>query len=177
MKKKKLYKRLAICLIIFILGLNVPYKYDNNAAVDYVTANANGKSKCQCAWYVMKAIHRGGCYPCGIYPAYAYSDRLISMGFEKVPAANYKPEKGDIVVLTQNSKSVFGHIAMYNGSKWVSDYLQKNGLYPNQTYRQESSCKYFRQTDGWHFANIWFSPVKLVEYVVVFIKGFNKINY
>lgn len=129
-----------------------------------------------CAWYVMTALQQGGCYPCGIYPAYAYSERFISLGFKEISTTNYTPVKGDIVVLSQNSKSIFGHIAIYNGYKWISDFEQDR-IYPSTTYEKESKMRVFRQSDGWHTANIWFSPIKLVEYIKTLINGFHKIKF
>ena len=45
------------------------------------------------------------------------------------------PRKGDISVLPQNHHSSFGHIAIYDGKQWVSDFKQKSP-YPNSTYKE-----------------------------------------
>ena len=58
------------------------------------------------------------------------------MGFEEIPSKGYKPKKGDISVLPQNEVSSFGHIAIYGGKQWVSDYEQKN-FYPNPYYKKK----------------------------------------
>ncbi len=58
------------------------------------------------------------------------------MGFEEIPSKGYKPKKGDISVLPQNEVSSFGHIAIYGGKQWVSDYEQKY-FYPNPYYKKK----------------------------------------
>lgn len=52
---------------------------------------------------------------------------LPTLGFKEVPVkGDYVPMAGDIVVMQSTGKHVHGHIQMYNGEKWVSDYTQKN---------------------------------------------------
>lgn len=169
--KYKLF--IVILLLIFIIGKHVPYKYNSQKAVEYATQEVEEKSRCMCAWYVMRAIQHGGCYPCGIYPAYAYDKMLPRMGFTKIDPDNI--QKGDICVLSQNSRSQFGHIAIFNGQQWISDYQQKD-LFPNDAYRKESEIHYFRQSDGWHTANIWVSPFDLYEYIKVLINNYKRIK-
>lgn len=168
MKKKKL---LILIGIIFLLGFNIPYKYNSEKAVNYATLSAEKHSRCMCAWYVMKALHRGGCFPCGIYPAYGYVDILPKLNAKEV-TSDFK--RGDICVLSQNSKSQFGHIAIYNGKKWVSDFT--HDFYPSNTYKKESSYKIYRIKDGWNTANIWVSPKDLFEYVNVLINNYSRIK-
>ena len=170
---KKIIKPIVICIIVFLMGRNVPFNYNSDRSVDYLVNNANSKSKCMCAWYVMKALHAGGCFPCGIYPAYAYKDNLINMGFSEINSNEIK--KGDVCVLSQNSKSEFGHIAIYDGNYWISDFKQKS-IYPNQVYKDESSVHFYRLTNGWHRANIWISPSSIIEYIKVLVNNYKKIK-
>lgn len=169
----KKIKYLITVVLIYILGCNIPYKYNVQKTIEFATINANSRSKCMCAWYVMRALHSGGCYPCGIYPAYAYQDILPKLGYVQVTFNDI--QRGDICVLGQNSKSKFGHIAIYNGRQWISDFTQKS-LYPNQAYRNESTVRFYRQTNGWHTANIWASPVSIVEYINVLVNNYQKIS-
>ena len=90
-------------------------------SVTHMTYHTAPHSRSMCAWYVIKAMWHGGC-PIGLVPAYAYDKTLPQMGFEEIPSKGYVPQKGDITVLPQNEESSFGHIAIYNGSIWVSDY-------------------------------------------------------
>ena len=84
-------------------------------------------------------------------------------------------KKGDIAVLSSNSRHPYGHIAVYDGKRWISDYKQRR-VYPNTVYEKESTVKYFRQTDGWHTANIWVSPIDLWEYIQVLCNNYRKIK-
>lgn len=46
------------------------------------------------------------------------------MGFQEISTKDYRPRKGDVSVIPQNEKHVFGHITIYNGKQWVSDFTQ-----------------------------------------------------
>ncbi len=53
----------------------------------------------------------------------------------------YLPDKGDIAVFQPPDKEhEHGHIQMYNGKIWVSDFKQegKDGFWPGPAYRQQS---------------------------------------
>ncbi|MBQ6062877.1 MAG: CHAP domain-containing protein [Prevotella sp.] len=160
-----------VVLLIIALGFVFPYKYNSDRVVNFAERHANEKSRCMCAWYTMRALHHGGCYPCGIYPAYAYEKVLPRLGFVEVS----HPKKGDISVLSSNSRHPYGHIAVYDGKRWISDYKQRR-VYPNTVYEKESTVKYYRQTDGWHTANIWVSPIDLWEYIQVLCNNYRKIK-
>ena len=46
-------------------------------------------------------------------------------------------EAGDVVVIQPAMGHLHGHMAMYNGKIWISDFKQQNGLYPGEAYRKE----------------------------------------
>jgi type VI secretion system secreted protein VgrG len=47
----------------------------------------------------------------------------------------YLPQKGDIAVFQPpNDKHRHGHIQMYNGTQWVSDFKQPRAFWPNKDY-------------------------------------------
>jgi RHS repeat-associated protein len=83
----------------------------------------------QCAKYVRMALEGGGLNttkdPAHKVNAKDYGPLLISRGFTEVSKEGYVPQKGDIAVI-QNYKggSVAGHITMYTGSHWGSDFKQ-----------------------------------------------------
>ena len=67
--------------------------------------------------------------------------------FEEISKKGYKPQKGDVVVferpLGRTWKKIFqwrGHIAMYNGNQWISDFKQKN----MNPYRKDDSYRVHR---------------------------------
>jgi hypothetical protein len=104
-------------------GLNI------SAAVSHLDSAAiaspgNG----QCAQWVRQALNAGGFSDSG-HPTYAkdYGSFLTGKGFSDIGGSDSSPQAGDVVVI-QNypGGSVPGHIAMYDGSQWVSDFVQQD---------------------------------------------------
>lgn len=92
----------------------------------------------------MRALQEGGC-PISIYPAWAYEHVLPLHGFKEVSKKNYLPKTGDIVVIERSKKHIWGHIAIYNGKIWVSDFKQRSmnvykRTYPYKIYRHRTLC-------------------------------------
>ena len=166
-------------VIIIVAGIfiwnHMPYYYNNDKTAIYVTSHSAQRLRSMCAWYVTKSMWHGGC-PIGLVPAYAYVKTLPQMGFEEIPSKGYVPIKGDISVLPQNEKSSFGHIAIYDGKQWVSDYQQKN-FYPNSYYKKKGQEHYFRASDGWHWKHVWTSPMDWYGWMKSLVMGFNKIKF
>lgn len=106
--------------------------------------NSFDGTKHKCAKWVRSAIDVGfGTNPNGNNSytgahgrpewAYSYSTFLPKIGFKKVAsmtsneANSYTPQKGDIAVYKMGTKSDYpGHICMWTGSKWCSDFKQRN---------------------------------------------------
>ncbi len=110
------------------------------------TTSPNGERAC--AQHVREALRAGGInIPAAGINAKDYGPVLEKYGFKPLdptPAPNYSPMKGDIVVIQNTSASKFGHIAIYNGSNWISDFKQP-GFWPSSTYRSERpSYKIYR---------------------------------
>ena len=141
---KTTFKIIVALLIIF--GATILFShlksFNTEKAAEYVTENAAPRSKTCCAWYVMRAMHAGGC-PISIYPAWAYKYILPLHNFEKVDKQNYRPKKGDIVVIENSKAHFWGHIAMYNGEIWVSDFKQRS----MNPYRKSYPYEIFRYKD------------------------------
>lgn len=176
MKRKRIIKVALIVMGLVLLWNHLPYYYNNDKAVDFITGHAETKSKCSCAGYVMRGLWHGGC-PVSLFvlPAYGYGKILPQMGFQEVTSENYTPQRGDISVLPQNSSHVFGHIAVYNGKQWVSDFKQNNMLC-SKAYRASGQYRIFRIGDGWHWKHVWTSPVDWYGWIQAGIKGWRKIR-
>ena len=98
----------------------------------------------KCAQYVRQALEAGGVY---IDPkkrpgvAKDYGPHLEKAGFHKLsprPKPDYDPQKGDVVVIQSHPKvSRAGHIAIFNGRDWVSDFVppQRSSIWPGPGYR------------------------------------------
>ena len=50
---------------------------------------------------------------------------------------------GDVVVIQPITGHPHGHMAMYNGSLWVSDFKQEHGYYPGPSYRAQRPAAVF----------------------------------
>ncbi len=77
-----------------------------------------------CAKYVRSYLMAAG-YPLDNWPVAAadYVKFLPKYGFTQVkePAMTYSPREGDISITNRFGKHRYGHIAIFNGSQWVSD--------------------------------------------------------
>ncbi|MCR1024162.1 glycoside hydrolase family 104 protein [Cellulophaga baltica] len=125
---------------------------DLNKAIERLNkrAGANDTSVWKCAKYVRWALEAGGMKTWGVAKidqrpnsAKDYGPFLLHKGFKEVPDGNY--QIGDISVIQNlSAEKPHGHIAMWNGENWVSDFVQST-LYPGDAYRKaEPNYKIYR---------------------------------
>lgn len=107
--------------------------YDRFGAANYVSSHAAATSTGHCAKFVRLAIERGGIVLDRTRDAKDYGQSLISAGFYEVSAA--PPQKGDVVVIQPITNHPSGHMAMFDGQIWISDFKQYHGFYASQEYR------------------------------------------
>ena len=96
-----------------------------------------------CAKYVRWGLESGG-IDTSDRPYYAcnYGPFLLRKGFNQINITDpndYTPIKGDIVVFDTypgQPKYPAGHIQMYNGEKWVSDFVQRR-FWPGTAYEND----------------------------------------
>ena len=123
-------------------------KWDINRSVAWINANSGPKSKHCCAKYVRMAMEAGGISTAGRPgSAYLYTGYLPKIGFEHIATLSTRKEQnsfssssaqpGDIAVMSHGKH---GHICMWNGSQWVSDFKQNNMW----VYSGEGVCRIFR---------------------------------
>lgn len=118
-----------------------------------------GESKC--ARYVKKALIAGGASVknSAIESAKNYGPWLIENSFKVVDNATTVSsggvftisgqQTGDVVVIQAAPHHVHGHMAMFNGTHWVSDFVQEKGFYPAQIYRDQNiPYKLYRYSDN-----------------------------
>ncbi|TWV81290.1 CHAP domain-containing protein [Moraxella sp. VT-16-12] len=108
------------------------------------TRAAHGKSLGRCALYVRKALQSAG-YKFTPQPsAYMYASKgiLAGAGFTKLSNHNYTPQVGDVAVFNRSGKHPHGHIQIYDGNQWVSDFRQ-NKFSP---YSQHNGYTVWRDT-------------------------------
>lgn len=113
----------------------VPYNlnldgWDLKKTLKHLREHAHDKSTHYCARYVRQALEAGGLVGFRVPSAKdeVKLNTLASIGFKKIAEASdnttspgYTPQAGDIAITFENGN----HAAMYDGTKWISDFRQK----------------------------------------------------
>ena len=109
--------------------------WDKTKAVAALDANAKEASHGLCAEYTRRAIEAGGVTLVRHTSAEDYGPSLTGVGFVALmaPPPVYLPADVGIVQAIPGHPN--GHMAMYDGTCWVSDFKQLHGLYPSPAYR------------------------------------------
>lgn len=102
-----------------------------------------------CARYVRQALQSAGYEFTPNPSAYQYATRgtLAQAGFVKLSNDNYQPQVGDVAVFNRSSRNPHGHIQIYDGSQWVSDFRQ-NKFSPYSTHNGYSVWRDGRYLDA-----------------------------
>lgn len=105
-------------------------QYNAQAAASYALSHAQSSSTHQCALYVRLALAAGGLTQFNTnHPADAkdYGSYLTGAGFQLIDSGNINsPHMGDVVVFQPvPGGSTAGHIEIFAGSNWVSDFIQQ----------------------------------------------------
>ncbi|NWK73494.1 CHAP domain-containing protein [Acinetobacter cumulans] len=67
-----------------------------------------------------------------------WGNTLQKIGYERINQSFDRPKKGDIYIINRTQKHVYGHIAAYTGSNWVSDFQQSGyAVYKDPNVRYE----------------------------------------
>ena len=99
----------------------------------------------QCAKFVRKAIEAGGVpinrslnsTPGGIQSAKGYGPILTDACFGALPPGA-EPQAGDVAVFPAIPGHSHGHISMFDGTDWYSDFKQ-NDIYAGSAYRNTNA--------------------------------------
>lgn len=108
--------------------------WNKDAAIEYLNEHAETLSGGCCAQYVREAIEAGGVQIRRQRLAKDYGVSLEAAGFDALESS--MPNDGDIAIIEAIADHPSGHMAMYNGTMWISDFKQLHGLYPGQDYRR-----------------------------------------
>jgi hypothetical protein len=108
---------------------------DIDKAVDALIHNAQQTSIGLCATYVRKALIAGGLNVSPLPFAKQYLGVLDKKyHFQPISSTNYAPAKGDVSVIQPfPGGNPAGHICMYSGTQWISDFKQRE-MYPGSRY-------------------------------------------
>ena len=122
--------------------------FNVQAALNWAKNNVHIKSTGYCAKYVRMMIEAGGLSTAGRPgSAYQYASFLPKIGFKHINSlfgkkaqaewSNKEAQPGDISVMAHGKH---GHICMWTGKQWVSDFVQNN-MWP---YTGDGLCEIFR---------------------------------
>jgi hypothetical protein len=106
-----------------------------NQAVGHLNDNAEPASVGRCAQYTREAIEAGGVSLVHHESAQDYGPSLSAVGFVEYagePPGGY--QRGDVAVIQGFDGHPHGHMQMYDGSAWVSDFQQRD-FWPGPAYR------------------------------------------
>lgn len=118
---------------------------DTGMMLDYLRSHANAAPQGDCATYVREALEAGGINTSGHPVAAAdYDTFLLTKGYVEVNTLNYTPQAGDIIVLERVPGHEYGHIAMFDGAKWISDFVQKD-MWGGSAYRNKAEYSILRR--------------------------------
>ncbi len=111
--------------------------WDVTKAISHLNSKAQPKSTFWCAKYVREAIGAGGLQLEPMAEARLYGPSLKKAGFAETSTSAPPFKTGDVVVIQSTSTVAPGHMAMFNGTIWVSDYRQTGSIYPGGTFDRE----------------------------------------
>lgn len=109
--------------------------WDAIKSVAYLNEHAQPHSLGRCAEFVRKAVEAGGVEMSRHASAKDYGPGLERALFRPLPPLPGGFEAGDIAVIQPITGHPHGHMAMFNGELWVSDFEQMHGYYPGPSYR------------------------------------------
>ena len=114
-----------IFITLFYLFSNI-FSIDLNAAAQYLIDNAYENSAKECGRFASDALIKAGFKFEKQGSAYKYwsENILIKLGFREIQKSTNK--LGDIYVYENNIDHKDGHIAMWCGPQWISDFKQKS---------------------------------------------------
>ncbi|MFS2221181.1 hypothetical protein [Pantoea sp. B65] len=110
--------------------------WDKNKAVEHLRNHAHTGSTGQCAKYVREAIEAGGITVHHTHSAKDYGAQLKTAGFTEIADSSFL-QPGDVAVIQPIPGHPHGHMAMYDGGIWISDFRQYHGFYPGQSWRSQ----------------------------------------
>ena len=101
--------------------------FDRSELSTWMDAHALSRSSHHCAMYCRLGLEAAG-LSTGDRPqsgdAGDYGPFLLRHGAKTVSPNSYDPQVGDVVVFDKTSSHPHGHIEMYDGQHWVSDFMQ-----------------------------------------------------
>lgn len=95
--------------------------WDVNRAIQYLRTNVKPISQGLCATYTRQAIEAGGIRLLHIRHARDYGSSLAKSGFREFSSAG-PFQAGDVAVIQPIIGHPDGHMCMFDGNIWISDF-------------------------------------------------------
>lgn len=99
-------------------------------AMRYARQHAKSKSSGYCARFVANALEYAGIKFQRQPSAYMYHSNGIlkkaGFGLVSTSMSGYSPQPGDVCVVGRFNNHKHGHICIYDGKNWISDFIQRN---------------------------------------------------
>jgi hypothetical protein len=115
---------------------------NKNQLIEWMDAHALSRSSHHCAMYCRLGLEAAG-LSTGDRPqtgdAGDYGPFLLRHGAQVISQDSYSPQVGDTVVFDKTGQHPSGHIEIFDGRKWVSDFMQHSF----SPYRDASSTPPF----------------------------------
>ena len=118
----------------------------NDRVIDALLRRVKPGSQGACSKYVTDALREAGIKVTKVPSAYQLGFFLEQAGYRELPPGSYTERafrRGDIVVFQPAGTHVHGHVAVYDGQSWLSDFLQRS-LIVNDVYRTAPYSVYRR---------------------------------
>lgn len=134
----KIFRRVAGVVFVVAVLLNLIWNaitcLNVEPACEYINSHALKTGHGNSASHVLGALNAGG-KAMVLLPAWTYKYYLHISNFDYIEDyANYVPKKGDVVVFPMTLEHLGGHIAIWNGKQWVSDFKQES-IYVDEDYK------------------------------------------
>jgi len=102
----------------------------------------------QCGKYVRKALQAGGAHFNEYSPpryGKLYGLTLERLGFHEITVDDpdhFPFIRGDVMVMEPHTGSTAGHVAGYDGQKWISDFVQRD-FWAGPAYRNQKPRPFY----------------------------------
>lgn len=101
--------------------------FNSSLASAKIRSTAGLRSSGHCGRDVREALAAGGIILDRREHACQYGSSLVNAGFTPVGSITSGFQAGDVVVINCSATHIHGHMALYDGTQWISDFYQ-NGL-------------------------------------------------
>ena len=117
---------------------------DKAKVATWMRDSAQTESKGRCGNYCRRGLEAGGMDSEG-HPVDAgdYGPFLLQKGAGAVSSVNYTAEMGDVAVFAKTTAHSNGHIQIYDGTNWISDFRQ-NGFNPYRDPKTAGASTIYR---------------------------------